>query len=139
MTREIQKKKQALVDFLDNAQILQGEFLVDCARRTLPPEWDEIDLKVKVEPKKAKITLRLDEDVIKYFRAMGPGYTMMVNAVLRTFMSGRIANTLFVREQSLDPAEILTGYRNKTVEELVDMAEHLSALAKGLKEVRKGE
>lgn len=41
--------------------------------------------------------------------------------------------------QSLDPAEFLIGYRNKTVEELVDMAEHLSALTEGLKEVRKGE
>ena len=126
MTREIQKKKQALVDFLENAQALQGDFMVDCARRSLPPEWDEIDLTVKVAPKKAKITLRLDEDVIKYFRAMGPGDTSMMNAVLRTFMSGRIANTLFVRENAIELDELISGYRTKSLAELKDRLTGLS-------------
>jgi len=81
---------------------------------------------VKVAPKKAKITLRLDEDVIKYFRAMGPGDTSMMNAVLRTFMSGRIANTLFVRENAIELDELISGYRTKSLAELKDRLTGLS-------------
>ncbi|MEO1538329.1 MAG: BrnA antitoxin family protein [Pseudomonadota bacterium] len=118
MTREIQKKKQALVDFLDDGELLRGQMMVDAVRRSLPPEWDEIDLDAKATPKKAKIKLRLDEDVITFFRGMGPGYTLILNRVLRTFMTGRIANALFVRENAIDIEELITGYRNKSFAEL---------------------
>ena len=131
MTRETQKKKQALTEFIDNASMLRAHFVIDSLRRSLPPEWDEVDLKAKIDPKKTKITLRLDEDIIKFFRAQGPGYAKQINYVLRTFVTGRIANALFVREQSLDMEEIIGGYRSKPVEEVMEWAEQLTKFGEG--------
>ncbi len=61
--------------------------------RTAPKEladlpdgfWDEAVVVVPV-PKRA-ISLRVDEDVLSWFRASGPRYQSRMNAVLRTFMA----------------------------------------------------
>jgi len=36
-------------------------------------------------PPKASISLRLDADVLAWFKAQGPGYQTRINAVLRAF------------------------------------------------------
>jgi len=40
---------------------------------------------LKPVPAKAAISLRLDADVLKWFKAQGPGYQTRINAVLRAF------------------------------------------------------
>ncbi len=40
---------------------------------------------LKPVPAKTLISLRLDEDVIAWFKAQGPGYRTRINAVLRAF------------------------------------------------------
>ena len=61
--------------------------------RTSPPElanlpadfWDEA---VLVEPViKQAISLRVDPDVLEWFRAQGPRYQSRMNAVLRSYMT----------------------------------------------------
>jgi len=47
--------------------------------------WDEAEVVVPV-PKRA-ISLRVDEDVLSWFRASGPRYQSRMNAVLRTYMA----------------------------------------------------
>lgn len=46
--------------------------------------WDESELVVPA-PKRA-ISLRVDEDVLEWFRRLGPRYQTRMNAVLRTYM-----------------------------------------------------
>ena len=61
--------------------------------RTSPPEladlpdyfWDSAVL-VLPGPKRA-ISLRVDQDVLDWFRSSGPRYQSRMNAVLRTYMS----------------------------------------------------
>lgn len=61
-------------------------------RRTSPPEladlpadfWNEADV-VTPTPKQA-ISLRLDEDVLEWFRRSGPRYQTRMNAVLRVYV-----------------------------------------------------
>ncbi|HKS94791.1 MAG TPA: BrnA antitoxin family protein [Terriglobia bacterium] len=36
-------------------------------------------------PPKASISLRVDADVLEWFKAQGPGYQTRINAVLRAF------------------------------------------------------
>jgi uncharacterized protein (DUF4415 family) len=36
-------------------------------------------------PAKASISLRVDRDVLEWFKAQGPGYQTRINAVLRAF------------------------------------------------------
>ena len=49
------------------------------------PLWDTA--RVVYDPaSKKQITLRLDPDVIDFFKAGGPGYQTRMNAVLRSYM-----------------------------------------------------
>jgi uncharacterized protein (DUF4415 family) len=47
-------------------------------------DWSEAIL--VIPPKKKAISIRLDEDVLDYFRKEGAGYQRRMNAVLRSFM-----------------------------------------------------
>jgi hypothetical protein len=47
--------------------------------------WDEAELVVPVA--KRPISLRLDEDVLEWFRGLGPRYQTRINAVLRAYMT----------------------------------------------------
>lgn len=40
-------------------------------------------------PKKALLSLRIDADVIEWFKAQGAGYQSRMNALLRAFMEAR--------------------------------------------------
>lgn len=56
------------------------------------PDWEEFkdidwDTAVLViPPKKKAISIRLDEDVLDYFKTEGDGYQRRMNAVLRSYM-----------------------------------------------------
>ena len=47
-------------------------------------DWSKAE--VVLPPKKQAVSIRLDEDVLDYFRAQGPGYQTRINAVLRHFV-----------------------------------------------------
>ena len=46
--------------------------------------------KLVAPPEKALISIRLDQDLLDFFRAAGPGYQTRINAVLRAFMDHEI-------------------------------------------------
>lgn len=52
-----------------------AEVVRDIARKGLP-----------APPRKEAISLRLDAEVLDWFRARGPGYQTRINAVLRAYM-----------------------------------------------------
>jgi uncharacterized protein (DUF4415 family) len=62
-------------------------------RRTAPPEladlpedfWDDAELVVPAA--KQAISLRVDEDVLDWFKQTGPRYQTRMNAVLRSYMT----------------------------------------------------
>jgi len=41
-------------------------------------------------PRKAAISLRLDADVLEWFKAQGPGYQTRINAVLRAYREAAV-------------------------------------------------
>jgi uncharacterized protein (DUF4415 family) len=46
---------------------------------------------LKPPPSKQQITIRLDEDVLKWFRAQGEGYQTRINSLLRAYMEAHQA------------------------------------------------
>lgn len=50
-------------------------------------DWDTAVLVIP-EPKQA-ISLRVDQDVLAFFKAEGPGYQTRMNAVLRAYMEAK--------------------------------------------------
>jgi uncharacterized protein (DUF4415 family) len=59
----------------------------------IPEEWHEI---AKTTPRaaKVKVNLRLDGDVLKFFKSMGPEHSGRINDVLRSFMHARLAGVI---------------------------------------------
>src|SRR4051794_4143215 len=59
------------------------------------PDWKDIprDWYVNAVPvspgNKKLLSLRLDPDVVEWFRAQGPGYQTRMNAVLRAYMNAK--------------------------------------------------
>jgi uncharacterized protein (DUF4415 family) len=53
-----------------------------------PEQFAQAVVRRGLEPvrTKAQITLRIDQDVLEWFREQGPGYQTRINALLRAYM-----------------------------------------------------
>lgn len=71
----------------------------------IPEEWHEI---AKATPRaaKVKVNLRLDGDVLKFFKSMGQEHSSRINDVLRSFMHARLAGVI-------RGAETIAHYRTR--------------------------
>lgn len=62
--------------------------------KSLPDDWAGLDYYYPVKRKTTRVTLRLDADMVSWFRKLGPGYQERINLVLRMYytalMSGHI-------------------------------------------------
>jgi uncharacterized protein (DUF4415 family) len=63
------------IDFSDTPQLTPEMFARAVVRRGLKP----------VAPKK-QLTIRIDSDVLEWYRRQGPGYQTRINALLRAYM-----------------------------------------------------
>jgi uncharacterized protein (DUF4415 family) len=77
------KTDWAAVDALTDKQIEEA-VRNDPDAVPLDVDWSEAVL--VIPPKKKAISIRVDEDVLDYFRKDGSGYQRRMNAVLRSYM-----------------------------------------------------
>ena len=59
------------------------------AKETAEGDFDWAKAAVIMPPAKAAISLRLDTDVLAFFKAQGRGYQTRINAVLRSYMEAQ--------------------------------------------------
>lgn len=71
----------------------------------IPEEWHEIAQKTP-RAERVKVNLRLESDVVKFFKSMGPDYGPRINDVLKSYMHARLAGVI-------RGAETLDHYRNR--------------------------
>jgi uncharacterized protein (DUF4415 family) len=64
---------------------LEAAIASDPNWREVPRDWYKDAIPVSPGAKKL-LSLRLDPDVVEWFRAQGPGYQTRMNAVLRAYM-----------------------------------------------------
>ncbi|SFE33428.1 BrnA antitoxin family protein [Roseivivax sediminis] len=81
---------------IDAMEILESELLDKfLAGRRVPREWHTISRdRDHRDGKSVKVTIRLDADVVKFFKGIGPGYQPRINKVLRAFMHLKLAHIL---------------------------------------------
>jgi uncharacterized protein (DUF4415 family) len=77
----------ARVDALSEVE-LEAAIADDPDWKDVPPDWYKDAIPVMPGPKKL-LSLRLDPDVVDWFRAQGPRYQTRMNAVLRAYMRAR--------------------------------------------------
>ncbi len=63
----------------------------------IPPEWNQMDDIAPVAPKKTKVTLRLNDKTLRWFRAMGPGWQTRADKVLETYMLAVVSREVRTR------------------------------------------
>lgn len=63
------------IDLSDSPELTPRMFARAIVRRGLRPA-----------PKKAQLTIRLDQDVLDWFRNQGAGYQTQINSLLRAYM-----------------------------------------------------
>jgi uncharacterized protein (DUF4415 family) len=73
------------VDAISQAQL---ERLADSDEGPLPADWESTVI-VGLPPAKQDIHIRLDGDILDWFKARGRGYQTRINAVLRAFVQTR--------------------------------------------------
>jgi uncharacterized protein (DUF4415 family) len=66
------------IDLSDSPEVTPEMFAAAVVRRGLV-----------AAPPKEQVTLRLDGDVLKWFRSQGKGYQTRINALLRAYMDAR--------------------------------------------------
>lgn len=60
----------------------------------IPAEWRGVEGMFPCKPRGQKVTLRLDEDVAKFYRMMGTGWHARVNGILRAYMLARLSRVI---------------------------------------------
>lgn len=61
------------------------------ARRQVPEAWTTLELDVETDAPKQKVSLYLDQAVVRMFRSMGRGYQGRINRILETWMQMKMA------------------------------------------------
>lgn len=73
---------------------IQSDMTEDWIKGSLPKDWQELDTSHPIERPKTKVTLRLDSEMLKWFRKLGPGYQRRINDVLMIYwiavLSGKV-------------------------------------------------
>lgn len=77
---------------LKNLRAMDDEGTFDWyVKKEVPHAWATLEDDVDVSEPKVKVTLRLDESVAKFYRAMGSGYQARINRILATYAQLKIA------------------------------------------------
>jgi uncharacterized protein (DUF4415 family) len=66
----------------------EAAIATDPSWKDVPGDWWQDAVPVNPGPKRL-LSLRLDPDVVEWFRAQGPGYQTRMNAVLRAYMKAK--------------------------------------------------
>lgn len=64
----------------------------------IPAEWHRIEAANPVRPRQKVVSIRLDEDVARWFRSMGLGHQRRMNAVLRAYMLATMSRVIESRK-----------------------------------------
>jgi hypothetical protein len=84
-------QKTARVGLFTDLKDLQDSLKDIWADMSIPDDWDYLEKNFPARKKKIKVTLYLDEDMLRWFRKLGKGYHARINAILRIYWRGLIS------------------------------------------------
>ena len=88
--RKATRREEAETDYAFLLAAFDADMVVRAAREgRVPEEWEAVWRSRGA--RRTKVSLWVDEDVVRFFRSMGPGYGPRMNRVLRAFLLARIA------------------------------------------------
>ncbi|MEO9573026.1 MAG: BrnA antitoxin family protein [Tateyamaria sp.] len=69
----------------------QEDIMINWLDKSLPDAWTGLDYGDPVDHHKTRVTLRVDTEMLKWFRKLGPGYQARMNRVLRTYWTALLS------------------------------------------------
>lgn len=78
-------KSSARVEMIDQLEKLQEDLERTWLDQSLPDGWSGLASTDPIAPPTTRVTLRLDSDMVAWFRKLGPGYQKRINRVLRIY------------------------------------------------------
>ena len=78
------------LEHLGDAEIRKAAKADQDAAPVASSEWFRRAKLLEPQPK-TPVSMRLDEDIVKWFRARGRGYQTRINAVLRAYVESRVS------------------------------------------------
>jgi len=69
----------------------EGNGFLEEAKREVPEAWLTLEMDMETDAPKQKVSLYLDQAVVKMYRAMGRGYQGRINRILETWMQMKLA------------------------------------------------
>ena len=122
--REMTKRER--IDWLyavDAMRMIEFDIHDAIHRNThVPLEWNRIAYDHDADRRDTstvRVTIRLDRDVVRFFKALGPGYQPRMNRVLRAFMHARLSKFIGGADTTLyvtNPEAVLKDHRDKRPE-----------------------
>ena len=94
LARQTPKQRAHYTYMMDVMQRLEWDLhhTIEATGR-IPPEWHDI-AQARPTARKRQVNLGLEEDVVRFFKSMGPGYGGRINDVLKSYMHARLAGVI---------------------------------------------
>ena len=84
-------KQEAQARMYQELRELQSDLAEHWLERSLPEDWQGLDTTQPLRQVKERVTIRLDADMVRWFRRLGPGYGQRLNRVLRVYWMALLA------------------------------------------------
>ncbi|WP_299200582.1 BrnA antitoxin family protein [uncultured Tateyamaria sp.] len=115
-----QSQRKAQLDLMVTLDRHQGEMRYKHIEESIPAAWNGLDSFDGIKPHKTRVTIRLDADMVKWFRKLGPNYSQRMNDVLRIYWSALMGGqiTAFVGDDPMPRMSLEMNALNKRMKEL---------------------
>ncbi len=78
-------KRDAHTQMMYELEDLQSHMRAEWLTDSLPQDWDGLEHGSPSPRAKTRVTIRIDSDMLRWFRRMGPGYGPRMNQILRIY------------------------------------------------------
>ena len=99
----IRSKRQANTDFEATLDRHQDEMRSHHITESITQSWNGMDSFDGIAPHKTRVTIRLDADMVRWFRKLGPNYSQRMNDVLRIYWTALLAGhvSAYIRDDPM--------------------------------------
>ncbi|MFN3208494.1 MAG: BrnA antitoxin family protein [Roseovarius sp.] len=112
-TAPSQSPRAAMLQELRELQEVLTEHWLD---HSLPDDWEGLESREPIPRPKTRVTIRLDSDMVKWFRRLGPGYGARMNRVLRLYWLALIEGRVVAHWDEKPAGPKFAQYLNRQME-----------------------
>ncbi len=87
-------KARAHTELVHSLGALQDKLKFEWLDKSLPDDWNALDHWHPVTPHKTRVTLRLDSDMVRWFRKTSRNYGPRINMILRIYWTALLSGEI---------------------------------------------